>query len=141
MNKNFLTFIFLATALVFSVTAKALPVEGLLGCWRAQETLLGQGVNFQLRFVFQQDATEMEVTCLYPDSSWLRANVRAATNYSANEIYIQQTNQSVINDGLHYCRATLQPTRWTAYFDGTGRMILFAETPFQSRLTLIRDEI
>ncbi len=141
MVRHLYTVFILTLFTTFSLSAFALPVAGLLGRWRAIDYVQGQNVEFDLRFNFQQDMTEMSVTCLYPDGASLETHAQASTNYSANEIYIQQTNNSVIDDGFHFCRATLQPTKWTAYFDGTGQMVLFVDVPFQSRLTLARDEI
>ncbi len=119
----------------------AYPLYGILGRWVALENIEGQDVRFQLRFNFNAYQTEMSATCLYPDGAWLQARAGSATAYQGNEIYIQQNSNAVIDDGFHFCRATLQPARWTAYFDGIGRLILFVNVPYQSRLTLVRDEI
>ena len=125
--------------LITTASASALPVEGLLGHWKAQNTILGRDVQFQLSFNFEQEDTTLTVECLYHDGSSLVATTSAHTNYSANEIYIQEKRQSVVDDGYRFCRSTLQPSMWRALFDGTGKMVLFLPAPYQAQLTLVQD--
>jgi hypothetical protein len=122
-----------------TVSASALPVQGLLGRWRAQNTILGPDVQFLLYFTFDLEFTTQTVQCLYLDGSSLIATTSAYTNYLAHNIYIQETRQAVVNDGYRFCRSTLQPSMWRALFDVTGRMVLILPAPYQTQLTLIRE--
>ena len=125
--------------LLQTFSAVADPVEGLLGSWTAQNFVQGRGVEFHMSFNFQEDTTQLTVKCYFYDGAFLEAQALTNAHYIDNEIYLQNSRQSVVDDGYHFCRATLQPSRWTAYFDGTGKMVLFVPTPYQSRFTLVRD--
>lgn len=138
MNKLITTAFFLT--LVCAANAFALPVDGILGRWVAQETILGRGVQFQLGVDFNEFTTDLTVKCFFNDGAYLEAKTSAQVNYDGNDIFIQETRQAVIDDRFHFCRATLQPSRWSAYFDGTGRIVLFVPVPYQARFTLIRND-
>lgn len=124
---------------LFPFQTKAEPVPGLLGRWTAEEPLLGNNVQFYLTFSFEENRTTMGVECVYRDGSSLQAIATTNTHYDNNRILILQKNEGVVNDGVHFCRATLERSQWEAYFDGTGRMVLFVPTPYQTRLILVRD--
>jgi hypothetical protein len=139
MKRNL--FVLSIITIFLTIPALAFPVEGLLGRWTAQNLTPGRGVYFQLSFDFQPESTRMTVKCLYERGGELEAQTQAHTGYNENEIYIHETKESVVSDGYRFCRATLQPALWTAYFDGAGKMILFIPAPYQTRFTLVRDEI
>jgi hypothetical protein len=124
----------------FLSSVGATPVEGLLGRWIAQEPIPGRDVIFNLAFNFCEDRTEMQVNCVYRTHQSLTATAVAQTVYDGNEIYLQENNENVVNDGFRFCRATLMPAQWEALFDGLGNMVLFIPAPYQSRLTLVRAE-
>ncbi len=139
MKKLLFSFFFLTFATVVSVEAH--PVEGILGRWIAQETVFSRGVDFQLAFDFQTFSTALTVKCLFHDGAYLEAQTAARVVYQGNDIYIQESRQSLVDDRIHFCRATLQPSIWSAYFDGTGRIVLFVPVPYQARFSLVRDDI
>lgn len=128
-------------AFVSGMIAQATPVDGILGRWTAQEVMMGRGVQFHLSFDFQENSTSLNVNCVFFDGAQLGAQVSAFATYEGNDIFIQETRETVANDGRHFCRATLQPTRWTAYFDGTGKIVLFVPVPYQTRFTLVHSDI
>lgn len=129
------------TTIFYTFKASAQPAPGILGRWRAEYPIRDQGVNFYLRFNFQSYSTQLDVLCQFFDGAQLQTSAIARTHYFNNDIYIDENRQSVVNDGYHFCRSTLQIDRWSAYFDGMGRMILFVSTPYQQRVSLIRDEM
>ncbi len=125
--------------LIFSQIVLAAPVEGILGRWRAENTQVGRGVDFQLAFEFAEYDMKMDVQCHFYDGAFLETSATSSVDYDRNYIYIRENRETVANDGYHFCRATLQRSVWTAYFDGTGRMVLFVPTPYQTRFYLVQD--
>lgn len=140
MQKKFFPFFFLI-ALVLPFSSQAEPVDGLLGNWVADGPLRGRDVEFQLSFSFQPEQTQMSVRCLYRDGSSLSIQAMARTEYRGNDIFIMERNQGTANDGYHFCQASLDRSQWNAYFDGTGRLVLFVPVPYQARFFLVREEI
>lgn len=138
MTRNIFSILFLF-ALALPFHAKALPVDGLLGNWIAEENLLGRDVQFRLSFSFEEDHAQLSVECAFRDGQLLSTRAISAVQYDGNQIYILERNEGSVNDGFHFCRATLDRSQWQAYFDGTGKMVLFVPVPFQARFTLIRD--
>lgn len=138
MTKRFYSFLFLL-ALVLPFQASALPVEGLLGNWIAEEPLQGRDVQFRLSFSFQDEYATLAVECAFRNGQRLSTLAVAAVQYDGNNIFILERNEGVVNDGFNFCRATLDRSRWEAYFDGTGKMVLFVSVPYQTRLILVRD--
>ncbi len=132
--KLLLSFVLLFSQLVF-----ASPVEGLLGRWKTENAQLGNGVDFQISFDFTNFNMKMNVQCEFHDGAYLETSAMSAVDYKNNYIYIGENLETVANDGYHYCRATLRRSVWTAYFDGTGRMVLFVPTPYQTRFYLVQD--
>ncbi len=113
----------------------------LLGNWRAINRIMTPDTDFQVNFRFSQGEVKLSVTCYFRDGALLSSSIRGAVSYgfsNAYDIYIQQAGQAVVSDGQRFCRATLQPSRWTAYFDGAGRMQLITQVPFNSQFILIR---
>jgi len=138
MTKNIFSILFLF-AFTLPFQAKALPVEGLLGNWIAEETLLGRDVQFRLSFSFEEDHAQLSVECAFRDGQLLSTHAISAVHYDGNEINILERNEGSVNDGYHFCRATLDRSQWQAYFDGMGKMVLFVPVPYQARFTLVRD--
>lgn len=138
MNKNFFSFLMLMI-LALPFQAKALPVDGLLGNWIAEEPLYGRDVQFRLSFSFTEEKVRLSVQCAFRDGQLLEASAVSDAHYSGNDIHILERNQGVVDDGFHFCRATLDRSQWNAYFDGTGKMVLFVPVPYQARFILVRD--
>ncbi|MFZ3231651.1 MAG: hypothetical protein WA160_15690 [Pseudobdellovibrio sp.] len=113
------------------------PVPGLLGKWDAERVLLGRGVQFHLTFDFTETQTELTVHCLFTDGTHLSSSANSSVVYNVNEIFLQESKQVITDDGVHFCRATLSPTKWTAYFNGAGKMVLFVPAPYQAQFDLI----
>lgn len=128
---------FIAALLLIPQLLLAAPVPGLIGRWKAENVLYGRGVEFRIGFNFAPQKTTIQVNCLFNMGARLSAQAASFTSYNANEILIHETHQTVADDGIHFCRATLIPARWTAYFDGTGRMVLFIPAPYQSQFNLV----
>jgi hypothetical protein len=138
MTKNIFSILFLlALALPFQVQAE--PVPGLLGRWVAEQPLYGRDVQFHLSFNFDEEKTTMTVQCAFRNGDSLQISAQAFTRYDGNNIFIVERNEGVVNDGFHFCRATLDRSQWQAYFDGTGKMVLFVPVPYQARFSLVRD--
>ena len=129
----------LSFVLLLSQFAFATPVEGILGHWRTEHPQLGRGVDFHLNFEFTKFDMKMDVHCDFHDGAYLETSATSSVDYDNNYIQIRENLETVANDGYHYCRATLRRSVWTAYFDGTGRMVLFVPTPYQSRFYLVQD--
>lgn len=127
----------LSSTLAFATTPVTAPVPGLLGQWDAENVLLGREAQFRLTFNFSQFSSEMTVHCLFNDGSRLTATTNSDTAYSENSIFILENKQTITDDSIHFCRATLNKATWTAYFNGTGKMILFVPAPYQSQFTLV----
>ena len=138
MTQKIFSILFLI-ALSLPFQSKAEPVAGILGNWFAEETLFGRDVSFRLGFSFTEDRARLSVQCAYRDGQLLETFATARVQYDGNNIYITERNEGLVNDGFHYCRATLDHSRWEAYFDGTGKMVLFVPVPYQARFTLVRD--
>ncbi len=136
-QKIFSIFFLMILALPFK--SKAEPVAGILGNWIAEETLFGREASFRIGFSFTNDQARISVQCAYRDGQRLETSAISSVQYDGNNIYIVERNEGTVNDGFHYCRATLDRSRWEAYFDGTGKMVLFVPVPYQARFTLIRD--
>lgn len=138
MAQNLYSILFLfVLALPFST--QAVPVPGLLGDWIAEEPLYDRDVRFHLGFSFEENRAKLLVQCAFRNGQILETSANAAVQYDGNNIYILEKNEGSVNDGFHFCRATLERSRWEAFFDGTGKMVLFVPVPYQSRLTLVRD--
>lgn len=127
----------IASILLIPQLSFAEPVPGLLGRWKTEGLLPGNGMQFRLYFNFSEHNTDLQVRCLYPNGTRLTATVNSNTSYDANNICIHERNQAVVDDGIRFCRATLNPAVWTAYFDGTGKMVLFVPPPYQSQFKLV----
>ena len=129
------------TILSVLITTKSLaePVPQLLGRWKTEYPILGEGVQFRMNFEFGPDHTQLTVNCDFYDGTRLSSNIAARTHYHNNEIYIDENRQSVVDNGYRFCRSTLQIARWTAYFDGTGKMLLIVPGASPSQVTLVPD--
>lgn len=138
MNQKLFSFFFLF-ALALPLQMKAEPVPGILGNWIAEETIYGRDVMFRIGFSFTEDRAHMSVQCAYRNGQLLETSATAAAQYDGNNIYITERNEGQVSDGFFFCRATLDRSRWEAYFDGTGKMVLFVPVPYQARFTLIKD--
>lgn len=138
MIQKIFSILFLMT-LVLPFQTKAEPVPGILGNWIAEETILDRDVCFRLSFSFEEQHAKLSVQCAYRDGQLLEVSVAAAVYYDGNHINILERNQGLADDGFHFCRATLDRSQWQAYFDGTGKMVLFVPVPYQARFTLVRD--
>ena len=137
--KQFLVAIAL-TIVSFSALAQHNP-NPVFGDWYAINRLADYNTEYQVEFRFTPHQVNLHVTCFFRDGAILSARVSAAAAYQysyAYDIFIQQAQQAVISDGARFCRATLQPTVWTAYFDGFGRMQLMTQVPFNSQFILVR---
>lgn len=129
---------FLIAALLFVPSLLlAAPVPGLLGHWQTETPLHGRGVDFDIHFNFTPTETELAVHCAFFQGAQLTAVTSSAVTYQNNEICVQEQHQTVTDDGVHFCRATISPARWTIYFDGTGKMVLFIPAPYQAQFNLI----
>lgn len=113
----------------------------IVGRWQAINRIGSFDTSFQVNFRFTSRDMGMRVQCYFRDGSMLSAMVSTPVVYSvsnAYDIYIQRAVQAVVQDGQRFCRATLQPTRWTAYFNGLGNMQLIAAIPFGAQFNLVR---
>lgn len=138
MSRKFFSILFLM-ALAFPFTASADPVPGLLGRWVAEHPVYDRDVRFNLAFDFQERRTTMSVGCYFRDGAYLETAATTSVRYDENRIQILVPNEGLANDGFHYCRATLNRSTWEAYFDGTGKMVLFLPFPYPSRISLVRE--
>lgn len=138
MTQKFFSLLFLM-ALALPFQTKAEPVPGILGNWIAEEALFGRDVSFRLGFSFQEETAQISVQCAFRNGQLLETSAVARVQYDGNNIFILERNEGTVNDGFHFCRATLDRSRWEAYFDGTGKMVLFVPVPYQARFTLVRD--
>lgn len=137
MNKNIFHFLFLL-ALALPFQAKAFPVDGILGNWTTQQPLPGRNVEFYLSFSFEQNRVITEVECRFYDGQVLSTRAMAEAAYDGNDIFILERNQGTVSDGIHFCQASLDRSRWSAYFDGMGKLVLFVPVPYQTRFILVR---
>jgi len=129
----------IAAVLLIPQLLLAEPVQGLLGRWKSENVLYGNNVEFRLGFNFTANKTELNVDCTFIHGEHLQASTSSRACYDVNHIFIQETKEVVTNDGYHFCRATLAPATWTAYFDGAGKMVLFVPVPYQAQFTLVPD--
>lgn len=127
----------IASLLLIPQLVFATPVEGLLGRWKSQDVLYGDGVQFRIDFNFTPTKTTMNVNCFFTMGQRLRASATASTTYDVNNIFIREQKENVSGDGQHFCRASLYPAQWTAYFNGAGAMVLFVPTPYQAQFHLV----
>ncbi len=112
--------------------------DNFFGSWVAENTIWGRDVQFQLSFYFSPNETTLTVDCLYADGAHLQTSASSFVDYYGNDIYLRETKQTVSEDGIHFCRATLSPSTWSVYFDGQARMTLFMPVPYQSKFNLRR---
>lgn len=137
-SKNWLLLTtFAVLCILITANSFADPVPQLLGRWKTEYPILGQGVQFRMNFEFSPDHTQLTVNCDFYDGTHLSSNVAARTHYLNNEIYIDENRQSVVDNGYRFCRSTLQIARWMAYFDGTGKMLLIVPGASPSQVTLV----
>ena len=108
------------------------------GRWIAQNYLQSRGVQLQLAFDFSPTAAQMTANCYFSDGAALQASTYSYATYFNNEIYIQETRENATQDGYHFCRASLAPSTWSAYFDYSGRLVLYMPIPYQSQFFLVR---
>ncbi|MBC7421267.1 MAG: hypothetical protein H7328_11115 [Bdellovibrio sp.] len=116
--------------------------NSVMGDWHALNRIGNPDTEFQVDFNFSPYQATIKVTCFFHDGAVLGAVTTSAAAYgfsNAYDIFIQNGSQVVASDGFRFCRATLQPTRWTAYFNGYGQMQLITQVPFQSQFNLVRN--
>ncbi len=113
----------------------------LIGNWRSQRPNLGNGMTFDVQISFRPNRVGLKMNCLFNDGVRLSTIVETFSTYNFTdryEINIQGYDQSEAVAGNNVCRATLNPSRWYAHFDGLNRLILNAQTPFATQYTLVR---
>ena len=115
----------------------AQAVPGLLGQWKSEEVLYGRNVQFQVGFDFSATNAKINVNCLFTNGAKLFASAESSATYNVNEIFVNETKQTVTDDGIRFCRASISPGKWTAYFNGAGKMVLFVPAPYQAQFNLI----
>lgn len=126
---------------LFATSAFAQAVDGIYGNWESENPMYGQGVQFNASFNFTETEVSLTVQCLFNDGVSLSASASSLATYDGNNIRIHEPRQAVIQDGYRFCRATLDRAIWTAYFDGTGKMVLFVPGPYQTnRFVLVKFE-
>lgn len=124
---------------LFSALAQAFPADCLLGNWHTVNPIYGRDVAFYVDFNFSERKVDMTVNCEFRNGGYMSATAISPVSYNGTEIYIQQAQEAVVNDGYRYCRATLQLARWDASFDGEGRMYLTVPSPYQTQFVLEKD--
>lgn len=134
--------LFLSLIISFLATsAFAQAVDGIYGNWQTENSIYGQGVEFTVQFNFNDTSASVSVDCAFNDGVLLHASAESLATYDGNEIKIHEAKQTVSQDGQRFCRATMYRAIWTAYFDGTGKMVLFVPGPYQTnRFTLVKFE-
>ena len=128
------------SVLLFSICgfSQGLPTDQIQGRWNAKHPIYAKDASLFISFHFSKDHMKLSGTCVYDDQTQLQVSVSVKVAYVANDIYIQQSQQSEITDGYKFCRVALTHTKWQFYFNGTGQAVLIAAVPYGMQFQLVR---
>lgn len=116
---------------LFTSFAFAVPNQAILGRWHTVQPIVYPEVVFNLGFSFDYNYVRLTTYCNFRDGVRMSATATSAVRYNVNQINILQRREAVTQDGVRFCRATLDRSYWIAYFDGYGIMYLTLPAPYQ----------
>jgi hypothetical protein len=132
--KLFLSILFLS----FSVIAQNLPADQIQGQWQSKHPIYTDTAALHMTFVFSKTKMKLTTNCVYNDGSDLSASIEVQVQYLGTDLYIQESKQSIIDDGYKYCRVALTHAKWQFYFNGVGGAVLIAPIPYGMQFQLVR---
>lgn len=132
-----LSFVFI---LLFSMNAfsQVMPADQIMGRWKTKNPIYNSGTAITSFFNFKPNALAVKAACQFQDGAQLEAQVKVAVVYHGTDVYIQETQSSIKEDGLRYCRVHLTQTKWSFYFNALGEAVLIAAVPYGMQFQLIR---
>lgn len=122
----------------FSALTQVLPADQILGRWKTKNPIYNSGTAITSYFNFKPNSLSVKAACDFQDGAYLEAQVKVAVVYQGSDVYIQETQSSIKEDGLRYCRVHLTQTKWSFYFNALGEAVLIAAVPYGMQFQLIR---